>query len=261
MEENFTLKEKCKQAQEKFNFMLDSDKPILLHIDGRSFSRLVKNRFNKPFDDNFIYCMNETARFLCEEIQGCKLAYVQSDEITLYLSKDRPESEIFFGGRLNKIISICASLATSKFNQLIHRFCESDTVLYQFDCKAWNVENEDDVWRWFLFRNIDCVRNSKNQTAFTFLSHKKTLGKTSDELVEILKNDVGVDWSEFDDSKKYGRIVHKIQVEDRIQNKLTKEWLPVNRTKWTVDDGMDLTVPENREMLKELSKFQTNGND
>ena len=69
METNLSLKEKCRVSQEKFNYKLDSDKPILLHIDGRSFSKLIKNRFKKPFDDDFIYCMDNTAKFLCEEIQ------------------------------------------------------------------------------------------------------------------------------------------------------------------------------------------------
>ena len=55
METNLSLKEKCRLSQEKFNYKLDSDKPILLHIDGRSFSKLIKNRFKKPFDDDFIY--------------------------------------------------------------------------------------------------------------------------------------------------------------------------------------------------------------
>ena len=250
METNLSLKEKCRLSQEKFNYKLDSDKPILLHIDGRSFSKLIKNRFKKPFDDDFIYCMDNTAKFLCEEIQGCKLAYVQSDEITLCLCKERPESEIFFGGRMNKIISISAALATSKFNQLMSKFNGSDETLYQFDCKAWNVDSEDDVWRWFLFRNIDCIRNSKNQTVSTYLSHNELLNKTADEMIELLKEQRGVDWNEFDVDKKYGRIIRKIDYLDNIVNHKTGESSIVSRTKWIVEPGMNLTVPENREILK-----------
>ena len=93
---------------------------VLLMLDGRAFSSFVKNYFDKPFDDKFINMMNETAKYLCEKIQGCKFAYVQSDEISLVITDfDTPNSDSFFGYRLEKILSISASMASAKFNQLM----------------------------------------------------------------------------------------------------------------------------------------------
>jgi tRNA(His) 5'-end guanylyltransferase len=92
-----TLQDKGKRLQKQRDYKIDVDKYVLVHVDGRSFSKLIKNKFNKPFDDKFIDMMNKTAIFLCESIQGAKIAYVQSDEISLLLKKDSPEGDIFFG--------------------------------------------------------------------------------------------------------------------------------------------------------------------
>lgn len=40
--------------------------------------------------------MNETALYLCNNVQGCKFAYVQSDEISLILTDfETPETDSF----------------------------------------------------------------------------------------------------------------------------------------------------------------------
>ena len=61
------------------------------------FQKLSKTILKKPFDDDFIDIMNKTAKYLCENIQGCKLAYVQSDEISLILTDlETPLTDRFF---------------------------------------------------------------------------------------------------------------------------------------------------------------------
>ena len=167
------LKDKCRALQKKYDYVLDTDKWILVHVDGRSFSKLIKNKFKKPFDSRFIEIMDNTAAYLCKQVQGVQIAYVQSDEISLLLRKNSPEGDIFFGGRLCKMTSIIASLATAYFNRemLINDCADAirqgtadiiDSLpFYQFDCKVWDVDSANDVMAWFLYRNIDCVRNSK----------------------------------------------------------------------------------------------------
>ena len=39
----------------------------------------------KPFDECMSKAMQETMKYLCENIQGCVLGYTQSDEISLVL--------------------------------------------------------------------------------------------------------------------------------------------------------------------------------
>ena len=269
-----SLKEKCYAYQREANYFLDPDKYIIAHIDGRSFSKMIKNKFNKPFDDVFINAMNETAKYLCKEVQGCIFAYTQSDEISLIIKKKDPEGDVFFGGRMCKMQSIIASLATSKFSQVMWAnllkevpTCSSPenvlemcvinlkaSPLYQFDCKVWNVDNANDAMAWLLFRNIDCVRNSKQQTCQTYLPHKVLMSKNTDEQVELLKQEKNIDWNEFDNGKKYGRFIKKATKTFNVgtvdeNGKATVYDSSYTRHVWEAVDGCDLTNEENRNTL------------
>lgn len=242
---------------------------VMVMCDGRSFSHLVKNKFKKPFDDDFIRMMNETAKYLCENVSGCKLAYVQSDEISLVLTDfDDINTESFFGFRINKMLSIIASLATAKFNQLMMdykigqivgcpasagdtvqmcRNAVNDGALYQFDCKVWNVPRYDDVFGWFLYRQIDCVRNSKQQAAQTWLSHSQLKNLNTDEQIKRLKEKHNIDWMDFDDGKKYGRFVYREEIE-----MVSPDGTPYIRHKWVIHNAFPLTGEGARERFDSL---------
>lgn len=261
-----TLQDKGKRLQKMRDYKLDVDKYIIAHIDGRSFSRMVKNKFEKPFDGVFIKAMNDTASYLCENVQGAKIAYVQSDEISLLIKKDTPEGDVFFGGRMCKMQSIIAALATSKFNQImmanglknLSDGVDKDYVvdhimkspLYQFDCKVWDVDTANDAFAWFLFRNIDCARNSKQQAAQTYIPHKELLNKETDEQIKMLKDRFGIDWNEYSADEKYGRIVSKEMVNCQrvIEDPSTKEMTVVEyyRSVWVAHPGVNLTDEEQR---------------
>ena len=58
--------------------------PVAIRIDGKAFHTYTRN-FKRPFDSVFMRAMQETMKYLCENIQGCVLGYTQSDEITLIL--------------------------------------------------------------------------------------------------------------------------------------------------------------------------------
>jgi tRNA(His) 5'-end guanylyltransferase len=279
--EDMTLKDKCYFYQKRRNYSVDTDKYVIAHIDGRSFSKMIKNKFEKPFDEQFVYLMNETACYLASNVQGVQFAYVQSDEISLIIKKTEPDGDIFFGGRLCKMQSIIASLATAKFNQLMmvynitknnYFFSREDTAdtlydivdvvdvitnspLYQFDCKVWDVDNANDAMAWLLFRNIDCTRNSKQQTCQTYLSHKELMGKHTDEQVALLLEEKGINWFDLPDGQKYGRLIQKQMVtEERTFS--TKDGIErtesCTRSKWQIIDGFDLTVSANRERITEM---------
>lgn len=274
-----TIKEKCKQYQKLRDYCVDTDKYIIAHIDGRSFSKMIKNKFNKPFDSSFINMMNETASYLCAMVQGVHLAYVQSDEISLLIKKNTAESDVFFGGRLCKMQSIIASLATAKFNQLYminyfkkredkNPFYEErhyttsecvDTIanfpLCQFDCKVWDVDTANDAMAWFLFRNIDCIRNSKQQTAQAYLPHNALLGLDSDTQIKKLLDEKGVDWNSFSGGEKWGRLIYR-EKEEKTHTFINKNGETVTETyvrnAWKPHDGIDLTIVENRKKLADI---------
>ena len=171
-----TLKEKCEAMRATTDYRLPKKTYAMVMIDGKNFSRLIKNHYEKPFDDKFINMMNEVAIYVCKNVQGCKFAYTQSDEITFVLTDfENEETSAYFDYRLCKMLSIIPSLATAKFNQLVtlnllDTPCSTEDMkqiikhmsLAQFDCKVWNTDNFNDVFAYFLWRQIDCVRNSKH---------------------------------------------------------------------------------------------------
>ena len=187
--------------------------------------------------------VDETAKYLLQNIQGAKLAYVQSDEISILITDfDTPETDACFGYRLCKMQSLFASMAAGKFNQLVAidllkkndgKFDDipfgdisdviSDMKPAAFDCKVWSqwvyqnllpsgtVPSYNEAYGWFLYRQHDCTRNSKQQAAQTYLSHKSLLKLSADEQIEKLKNEKGIDWNNYTNGEKYGRIIYKIE--------------------------------------------------
>lgn len=85
--------------------------PIFVRIDGRAFHALTGGEgYKKPFDEDFMKIMSSVASLLISD-SGLEpvFAYTFSDEINLYF-KDLP-----FGGRIEKIDSVCASYAAGAF--------------------------------------------------------------------------------------------------------------------------------------------------
>lgn len=223
-----SLKEKCEYFRSLSDYKLVPNSYVIIMLDGHSFSKLIKNKYKKPFDETFIDMMNETAKYLLQNVQGAKFAYVQSDEISILVTDfDTPMTDSLFGYRLCKIQSICAAMAASKFNQLAlqNAFKEYDSAhgafktpydvvegqnLVEFDCKAWAVPDYNTAFCHFLWRQNDCVRNSKQQAAQTYISHKELTGLDADAQIGLLMERENIDWNTaYNDGEKYGRLIYK----------------------------------------------------
>lgn len=201
------LEDRMLEYRRSTDYRLQKELPVLVMIDGRGFSKLIKNKYKKPFDPEFIDLMNKTAEYCIGKIQCCKFAYIQSDEISFFIDSRKEESSPFFEYRLCKLLSIIPSMATGVFNKLRLQK-DPDAPLCEFDCKVWNVPTNNDVFAWFLYRQNDCTRNSKSQAAQSYLSHNELLGLNTDEQIEKLKTK-GIDWNDYDEGMKYGRFVWK----------------------------------------------------
>lgn len=269
------LKEKCEYYRSLTDYKILPNSNIIIMLDGHSFSKKVKKAFKRPFDDVFIDAMNKTAQYLCESIQGVKIAYVQSDEISILVTDyDTPMTDSYFGYRLCKIQSIAAGMASAYFTKLMigniirKKVAEADrnrkdnygntsaaedrkeidfekivdnAPLYDFDCKAWAVPNENDAYAWFLYRQIDCVRNSRQQAAQAYLSHKKLMGLSAEKQAELLKAETGIDWATaYEQGKRYGRFIYKEN--EHISKILPNgEEVAFVRNTWQTHDADDLT--------------------
>ena len=149
--EKDSLGDRMKSYERKYN--LTYNMPVILRLDGRAFHTLTRG-MKKPFDLTFINMMNEIGITLCEEIQGCRMAYLQSDEISL-LIMNKPESNAWFDNEIQKMCSVSASIASAIATKLI---LDSNRII-SFDARAFTIPNTD-VINYFIWRQKDWERNS-----------------------------------------------------------------------------------------------------
>ncbi|WP_455717707.1 tRNA(His) guanylyltransferase Thg1 family protein, partial [Anaerosporobacter sp.] len=94
--------------------------PVIIRLDGKAFHTFTRE-MKRPFDEVLTKSMQQTMKYLCENIQGCVLGYTQSDEITLVLVDYKQlNSASWFDNNIQKIVSISASMATMAFNKSFH---------------------------------------------------------------------------------------------------------------------------------------------
>lgn len=211
----------------------------IIRLDGKGFSKLTKS-LNKPFDDGFSDDMDATAIYLCQNIQGAKFAYTQSDEISVVLTDfDNLESSAWFDYNVQKMVSIAASLATAKFNQL-RLFRENnnpDYTLAAFDARVFQVPNVDEMINAMIWRQQDCTRNSVSMAASAVYSHKELEGKSGEEKQEMLFQK-DINWNDYKTKYKRGSVIkkHDYAVEGpNDKTAIRSKWIPVETPIFTQD--------------------------
>lgn len=170
--------------------------PILVRIDGKSFSRLTRN-MDKPFDLKFMYIMQQVSKLLADT-SNAVISYNQSDEISLLLYSPSYEKQTYFDSKRSKLISVLASQATLYFNGIYDGINGG-----VFDCRVWQVPNKEEAVNYFIWRQKDCIRNSIQSMSRAYFSHKECNNKTSNDLVKMLL-DKDIDWNQESNQIKYG---------------------------------------------------------
>ncbi|MNV54663.1 tRNAHis guanylyltransferase [compost metagenome] len=214
--------------------------PVIIRVDGRAFHTFTRG-LTKPFSDELIHVMLETAKYLCENIQGCKLAYHQSDEISLLLTNyDDVNTESWFDNNIQKIVSNSASLATAKFNQLRQEFFP-EKPLALFDSRVFVLPKEE-VTNYFLWRQQDATKNSVSMVAQANFSQKQLQGLKGPQMQEKLFQEKGINWNNIETWKKRGACVVKKEV-------VVKEGAIRNR--WEIDENIPI-FSQDREYIDSL---------
>ena len=112
-----SLGDRMKQYESIPKTSLMRRQPVIIRADGKSFHNFTRG-FQRPFDDILIKSMQETTKYLCENIEGCKIGYCQSDEISLLLTDyENINTMAWFDYQVQKMCSIVASMATLAFNR------------------------------------------------------------------------------------------------------------------------------------------------
>ena len=172
--------------------------PIYARIDGRAFHTFCRG-LSKPYSKAFIETMQETCKYLVKETTAI-LGYVQSDEISLGWTDTQ---HCPFDGRVQKLESVLASMASAKFVYKILRgmfrgdaadeydintmMTKVDKASPCFDCRVFNVPNMEELANSFLWRENDAIKNSVSGMALNFYSHKELQNRNSDEKVHMMR--------------------------------------------------------------------------
>jgi tRNA(His) 5'-end guanylyltransferase len=269
--------------------------PVAIRIDGKAFHTFTRG-FQKPFDEILIKSMQETMKYLCENIQGCIIGYTQSDEITLVLTDYKKlNSSAWFDYEVQKMCSIAASMATMSFNKFFYKnFCSFKTTncyhpvkdfderktrgqylvtLYEacdkgamFDARAFNIPKEE-VANLIYWRQQDAIRNSIQMLGQAHFSSKQLHGKSTSAIKEMLRNEKGVDWDNLPVYKQRGSCCVKetyfVQHNDGKQlyfpdgDPVDGEMLKgTYRSRWIVDNEIPIFKGADRAYIENLVYFE-----
>ncbi len=155
----------------------------VVRVDGRAFTRLTAQRFEKPFDTRFRDLMVTTAQALLIELQGI-YAWTESDEISVAL----PPAWKLFGRRHEKLVSVSAGIASAAFTLAF-----GDVA--HFDSRVWLGTANAEVIEYFRWRQLNAARCALHAWCYWTLRRKgigaeqvahQLLGRDSGELNELL---------------------------------------------------------------------------
>lgn len=246
--------------------------PVVIRIDGKAFHTFTRG-FKRPFDDVLIKTMQETAKYLCENIQGCSLAYTQSDEISLLLiDYQRFETSAWFDYEIQKMCSISASMATMAFNNIFRDMVgelhikgtleeEYSCILYKaaqkgamFDSRVFNIPREE-VTNYFYWRQLDASRNSVQMVGQANFSHKELQHKSCNDIQDMLMTQKGINWNDFPAYQKCGSCVvrNKVVLEsDDVTEKCMLRDPKQGENNWIIDKDISIFKGEGRQYIEQF---------
>ena len=249
--------------------------PVAIRVDGKAFHTFTRG-FHKPFDEVLIKSMQETMKYLCENIQGCVLGYTQSDEITLILvDYKKLTSSAWFDYEVQKICSIAASMATMAFNKffrdnvgdyLYENYDDQYLADYiktlqnavdkgaMFDARCFNIPKEE-VTNLVYWRQLDASRNSIQMVGQANFSHKELQNKSCNDIQDMLMTQKGINWDDLPTYQKRGSccVRNKIVIEsDGVMVTAQLRDTSKSENEWIIDTDIPIFKGEGREYVDRL---------
>lgn len=199
--------DRMKGYENAYRIGLPKRMPVILRIDGTHFHTYTKG-MKKPFDKDLTEAFWETCKYLAENIMGCKIVYHQSDEISLLITNyDKLTTQSWFDNNLQKLVSVSASMATAKFNEVM-RVKYPEKTLATFDSRAWILPH-DEVCNYFLWRQQDATKNSISMVAQANFPHKQLQNLNGKQMQDKLMLEKGVNWNDIPVWQKRGVCITK----------------------------------------------------
>lgn len=276
-----TLGDRMKNNYENITrYYLTRRMPVIIRLDGRSFHTFTRG-FKKPFDDILVSTMQDTMKYLCENIQGCVLGYTQSDEISLVLT-DYAEltTDAWFGNNLQKMCSVSASMATLAFNKFFsgrvqefmydccddlggqvipekkNEYHNAAKVYFNkfnaamFDSRVFTIPKEE-VCNYLIWRQQDATRNSIQSVGQANFSQKELHGKSCNNIQDMLMLQKGINWNDYSTTLKRGSCCIKADDSLAEYDEVGNICGYTERSKWVIDNEIPIFT-EDRNYVEKL---------
>lgn len=183
---------------------------LIARLDGRAFSNLTKQHFEKPFDARFRSMMERTAQHLMRCGFQVVCAYHQSDEISLVLYDEQWR----FRHSPAKLLSLLAGEASAVFSVALGQPAA-------FDCRVHFVRNGAGVRDYFRWRRADALRNAFNGYCYRTLRRDglepaavdAELARLSHEEKKLMLAAHGIDFDTVPAWQKYGTFYYSAEQE------------------------------------------------
>ena len=258
--------------------------PVICRIDGKAHHSFTRG-FKRPFDEVYMKSMQETAKYLCENLQGVVLSYQQSDEITLvFVDYEKLNTSPYFDYEVQKLCSIIASMATMAFNKFFYENVFQYNVMASvdtgnkeypytevyakavekgamFDARVFNIPKEE-VTNCIYWRQLDATRNSIQMVGQAYFSHNELHCKTCNMIQDMLMTQKGINWNDFPTYQKHGSCVIKEEYavnesgEEVEIDYITDVDEPTEdvtfRTRWVIDKDIPIFRGLDRSYIEKL---------
>ena len=270
------LAKRMKDYEMRDRYFLQKRIPVAIRVDMRAGHTFTRG-FKRPFDDIFMKSMQETAKYMCENMGNAKFAYIQSDEITIILvDYDTLETDCWFNYRTDKLCSISASMATMAFNRfftknvevfeinnirgikymedekknktidLIDTYYKAIEKGAMFDARCFNIPKEE-VTNLVYWRQLDASRNSVQMVGQAYFSQKELQNKSCNDIQDMLMTQKGINWNDFPTYQKRGSCCIYVDMQnpesisdgDRIKG-------------WVIDKEIPIFKGEDRKYIDKL---------
>ena len=227
-----TLKERMDEYEIGSGLKLIKKLPIVIVINGRSFQKLT-SLFEKPFSQIFSEIMSAVIIRLAAEVDGNQLIYSFDDEIIIVCRNDQSnQTEQWYDGDIQKIVSTVSSIATIEFNKL----SEMGEVKLVGDCifsaKTFILPNITEVINYLVSAQQKAFQTAVSSASFHELLKKYNslfkvkeilYNRTTSEKIDILKRECDISMDLYPSSFTKGTAAYRIQkiINNEIKNKIT----------------------------------------
>lgn len=215
---NLKLKDRVDSYQEVSNYKLLHRVPIVICINGRSFSKTT-SLLDKPYCPKFAECILNTMLRLCADVEGALFAYQYNDEIVLLIRNDQsPDTAPWYDNRLQKICSVTSAIASVHFNNCATAIDLNLMGEPIFTSQVFMVPNIMEAVNTMVFKQQQNFHLSVQHACFYELLKKydkntireMITGLSIDERIDLLQQECGIDFNNCPISFRRGAACYKV---------------------------------------------------